>query len=301
MKKVIFYITVIFFIFSLSVKAEDYYSLINQADNAFRSRDYSSAGELYGKAFKIGKNPRAMDFFFASMSFALSGNKDEAFDCLNKAIDMGFYYTDKIREMDVFSSLYKDKRWDEFILKLDRIEAGFNSPLKEELEKIYREDQKYRKDIDIIIAKYGMASPQMKELNEKMKTADMENLKKITEIIDKYGWPGKSLVGSKASQGAFLVIQHAELNIQEKYLPLLLESAKKGELDMDNLAILQDRILMRNGKKQIYGSQVMYDEKTKKYQVYPIEDEQNVDKLREEAGLMPLYLYLKQFGIDYNK
>ncbi len=51
--------------------------------------------------------------------------------------------------------------------------------------------------------------------------------------------------------------------------------------------------------KQIYGSQIHRDQKTGKYFVAPIEDEQNVNKRRAAVGLEPLEEYAKQWNIDY--
>jgi hypothetical protein len=43
---------------------------------------------------------------------------------------------------------------------------------------------------------------------------------------------------------------------------------KKGESSGGHLALLEDRIQMRNGKPQIYGSQITRDEETGKQVVY---------------------------------
>jgi hypothetical protein len=57
--------------------------------------------------------------------------------------------------------------------------------------------------------------------------------------------------------------------------------------------------LTKQGKKQIYGSQLKTNEKTGKYEFYPIEDEPNVNKRRVAIGLEPLEEYAKRFGLDY--
>jgi hypothetical protein len=56
---------------------------------------------------------------------------------------------------------------------------------------------------------------------------------------------------------------------------------------------------MREGKKQIYGTQLARNEKTGKYELYPIEDEEHADLLRTSVGLPPIAEYLKSFGIEY--
>jgi hypothetical protein len=43
----------------------------------------------------------------------------------------------------------------------------------------------------------------------------------------------------------------------------------------------------------------MYNEKTGRQDLYPLEDEAKVAEWRKELGLEPLEEYLKQFGIVY--
>ncbi len=128
---------------------------------------------------------------------------------------------------------------------------------------------------------------------------DSCNLVLIEKLIAKYGWPGKSFVGFSGNYTVFLVIQHAGLATQEKYLPLLEASVDAGESRPADLAYLQDRILMRQGKKQLYGSQIVYNN-TGDQVLYPIEDEKNVNVRRAKVGLPPLEEYAERFGIDYH-
>jgi hypothetical protein len=97
------------------------------------------------------------------------------------------------------------------------------------------------------------------------------------------GWE-RSTIGAKANYTLFLVIQHAELAYQEKYYPLMEQSVNEGESRPGDLAMLQDRILMRQDKKQIYGSQVVFNKITGDQEFYPIEDEKNVNVRRAKGG-----------------
>ncbi|MFN8254817.1 MAG: DUF6624 domain-containing protein [Bacteroidales bacterium] len=58
-------------------------------------------------------------------------------------------------------------------------------------------------------------------------------------------------------------------------------------------------MLVKENKKQLYGTQLMKNNKTGKYEVCPIKDEINVDKRRAEVGLGPLKDYLIMMGIEY--
>lgn len=127
---------------------------------------------------------------------------------------------------------------------------------------------------------------------------DSTNLVEVEAIIKKHGWLKKSVYGRRANQTCFLVIQHADSATQEKYLPVMQKSVDEGESSSSDLALLQDRVLMRRGEKQIYGSQVVFDaDGTPAF--YPIEDEMNVNSRRKNVGLEPIEKYAEYFGIDY--
>ena len=64
------------------------------------------------------------------------------------------------------------------------------------------------------------------------------------------------------------------------------------------MAYLEDRILVYQGKEQIYGSQMRYN-KLGKYEFYPIMDEINVDKRRAAVNLELLEDSATDFGVVY--
>jgi hypothetical protein len=108
------------------------------------------------------------------------------------------------------------------------------------------------------------------------------------------------LVGEKGSSAAYLIIQHAELAQQEKFLPLLKASVAAGDANAIDAATLEDRVLVGQGKKQRYGTQVHFGPETGgKWVPQPIEDEEGVDQRRAAIGMEPLATYLKMFGIEY--
>lgn len=120
----------------------------------------------------------------------------------------------------------------------------------------------------------------------KMEEIDRANLKRLTEIVERYGWPGVSFAGTRGAQAAFLVLQHTEdLQTQKKYLPLLREAVRNSDASPAELALLEDRVRVRSGLPQLYGSQPGD----------PIEDEAHVDQRRKAMGLEPLADYLKRF------
>jgi hypothetical protein len=85
-----------------------------------------------------------------------------------------------------------------------------------------------------------------------------------------------------------------------EYQPILTKAYKDGILPGSYYATFEDRIAMYQSRKQLYGTQTTYNSKIKKSELWPIEDERNVNKRRSEMRMEPLAQYLKRLGIDYN-
>jgi hypothetical protein len=121
---------------------------------------------------------------------------------------------------------------------------------------------------------------------------DNAHMISLREIIKKHGWPCVSVYGEKVAAYSFLIIQHASLEEQVKYFPLLELAAKKNEASLEWVALMQDRILVRQGKEQLYGTQAR-SFNTEKSTLYPIGDFKNVNKRRALMGLGPIEKYVK--------
>ncbi|HEU0174892.1 MAG TPA: DUF6624 domain-containing protein [Blastocatellia bacterium] len=180
-----------------------------------------------------------------------------------------------------------------------------NEAVRRELLKMGEDDQKRRQDMmDLMDRLAGSDSEKVakrwKQAVERQNELDSRNRQRLDEIVKDYGWPKRSVFGEEASGVAFLVVQHAELDYQKKYLPLIKEAVTQKEARRSDLAMLEDRILTREGKKQIYGTQFRLNQKTQLMELYPIEDEENVDVRRVGVGLEPIAQYVKRaFGMDY--
>jgi hypothetical protein len=283
----------------------EYIGFIRKADSLYKAKDYVNSARNYSLAFKAnGWKGTANDRYNAACSWALTGNSDSAFYQLERiATKAGFSNYDHLTTDTDLNSLHSHKRWAPLLQLVkqnkEKAEANLNRPLANQLDSIYNEDQKYRLMMADIEKKYGFESEQMKSLWKTIQAKDSVNLIRVTTILDKYGWLGPDVVGNLGSNALFLVIQHADQKTQEKYLPMMREAVKNGKAYAGNLALLEDRVALGQGKKQIYGSQIHRDNKTGKYFVAPIEDEANVNVRRAAVGLGPLEEYAKNWDIDY--
>jgi hypothetical protein len=134
-----------------------------------------------------------------------------------------------------------------------------------------------------------------------MKTIDTDNTERMKVIIRQYGWPGPSLVGRDGTEAAWLLVQHADAAFQKAVLPLVEKAYKRGELSGQLYALLLDRVLVSEGKLQVYGTQAKPFDQWKGHEpvLEPIEDEANVDKRRAEVGLFTLSEYRKMLKQMY--
>ncbi|HEX8267644.1 MAG TPA: DUF6624 domain-containing protein [Pyrinomonadaceae bacterium] len=156
----------------------------------------------------------------------------------------------------------------------------FDEKLRNELVRMAREDSEMRETLlqSGKLPKNGYAE-EMRRIHEK-------NNARMRKIIEQNGWTGRSLVGEDGGEAAWLIVQHAVLepDFQRQCLPLLEQAVAVGEAPGWQLAYLTDRVLMREGKEQVYGTQYI-PVKGGKSVVYKIADPENVDARRQSVGL----------------
>ena len=108
------------------------------------------------------------------------------------------------------------------------------------------------------------------------------------------GWPEG--LNEQSNQTIWLIIDHGDVEYQERYLPLIEQQAMRGIISLADYATLSDRVNVRRQRPQRYGTQTGYtqrDGETFTY-VYPIEDIAKLDSLRLSVGLDSMHIYLRQ-------
>lgn len=285
---------------------ETYNGLITEALSLYDSKNYYKAGEKFSEAFEVnGGKGNVTDRYNAACSWALANEKDLAFIQLFKIAENGNYSNvNHITKDTDLISLYKDKRWKKVIKKVkankEKAEANLDKNLMAKLDTIFQEDQNYRQQIKGLEEKYGRESNELKAHWKMINMKDSINLIKTTKILDKHGWLGQDVIGQQGNSTLFLVIQHSDIKTQEKYLPMMKEAVKKGNASSSSLALLEDRIALRKGEKQIYGSQIGRNQETGEFYVLPLADPENVDVRRAEVGLGTIQEYVGFWKITWN-
>ncbi len=168
------------------------------------------------------------------------------------------------------------------------------------LDTIYQEDQRYRQQISEINKEYGWESDEMKAHWKIINSLDSLNLIKVEKILNEKGWLSADIIGDQGNKALFLVIQHADLETQVKYLPMMRDAVKKCNAKASSLALLEDRVALRQGERQIYGSQIHSDKETGEMYVAPLIDPENVDERRAEVGLGKLAEYVDHWNLKWD-
>lgn len=296
---------VVFFLlwssWGLCAQTIDTDSYFQTAFNWMQLGEYEKSLQAYERAFSLEdrRNIYAANYYNAACAAALSNDKETAFLYLRKAIERGYLDVVNLRLDQDLSSLHQDPRWGQYV---DEMEAKLKcfSGVKRELEAIGARDQVLRRAIPCLKSTYGNVSREVDELWNLIAFIDSINLKAVEGMIEQYGWLTEEEVGHKASSGLWLVIQHASLEEQERYLPMVHEAVMAGKSKGSNYAMLIDRIKIERGEKQIYGSQVAEDQASGSYRLLLLEDPANVNERRKALGLIPIESYLSTFfGIEY--
>jgi hypothetical protein len=124
---------------------------------------------------------------------------------------------------------------------------------------------------------------------------------RLREIMTEHGWPTQALVGAEASRCAWLIAQHADrqLDVQRKALALLERAVEQGAAgDPEGprqIAFLHDRVLVNEGRRQLYGTQIagVIDGAPVPW---PCEDPENLDRRRTEVGIEPFDVHVRRFA-----
>jgi hypothetical protein len=160
---------------------------------------------------------------------------------------------------------------------VDYVEVDCNKK-SEILSEVYISDQKIRRENNLI--KYAKEDHRNQEL--------------IISIIEKCGMPTLNEVNQQQMNAIWLGLQHTENKYRMKYFPLIEKAVKNGDLSKEQYALMKDRILMDEGKPQIFGSQI------KNGKLYDLEAPETVNERRQEMGLEPIEDYLKRFDITFD-
>ena len=260
--------------------------LITQAFKALDKERYDKSSRLFVAAINESRTERWSLYYLAACAFAMQGNREAAFRYLDGAIRRGFWYVEYLEKHDKLRALHSDKQWSRTISRCRAARSRMNFDLRKELLDLASEDQQVRARVT------GAQTPP--DVIAELARVDLKTRTRLREIIRRYGWPGIRVVGFDGASAAWLIVQHADADVdfQKQCLRLMQTAARNGQAPRENLAFLIDRVRIAEGKPQIYGTQFRYQDG--KTVLAPVEDEANLDHRRRRMGLASIDAYRKQ-------
>lgn len=127
-----------------------------------------------------------------------------------------------------------------------------------------------------------------------MARTDSANSAWLKAYVARWGWPTSQQVGREGVEAAFLIVQHAvhDTAFMRSMLPAIEQAYQRGDLEGSAVAMLTDRLEVKAGHPQIYGTQLSL--KDGRWVLDPIADSASVDRRRQRLGLPPLAEYLRR-------
>lgn len=169
------------------------------------------------------------------------------------------------------------------------------------LDTVWRTEQEPITIRDSLMKIYGAESKEADVYQKLYRKNHLINIKKVRAILDNYGWPETVVIGDQGNRTICNVLQHAEQETREYYLPMMRQAVLDKKLEPRYLVRAEDRLATDKGALQIYGGQMKYYPETKSFNVWPVYDPVNIDKRRAEIGLGSIAEHLKsRFDFEWN-
>lgn len=185
------------------------------------------------------------------------------------------------------------------------------------LQRVHDDDQDVRRNFTVMLQSNNADS--ILAYQERMEETDSRCRAIVFPILDSVGIPDG--LTEKAREALFLVVQHSDVEHQRKYIDLFDAAAKKGLVARADVATMRDRILMHEGRPQIYGTQTFTPNRTiiinsdggkriaddgednggessasqPTAYLWPVGSADGLDARRAEVGLPPMDTYIEMF------
>jgi hypothetical protein len=137
-------------------------------------------------------------------------------------------------------------------------------------------------------------------LGKEMYSTDSVNTDSLKLLLAGHPWFSEKELSRSDLQKAFTLLQHStDHDLQRNAVPYIADQVKNGLLDRQNLAMLEDRVLVFDSLPQRYGTQLR--EVNGSLVPYPMQDSSSIDQRRIEMGLPSLEVYIEMANSYYKK
>lgn len=285
---------------ALPVSAQSGLELAEEAEQAEARGDHAAAAKLFLQAHERMPAASAL-LYLAARNLARSGESERAVELLTRALEEGMLLAEPLAQDTAFRRLEGDVAFSRLLERAREREKGIDRALREELLELAEADQKHLTELTRVFRESGWDASGRDSLDVAIREKLAPIQARFREIVAEHGWPGRSLVGSEGAGATWLLAQHADTGYQRELLPLLEEAVAQGEASKSNWAFLLDRVRLRRGEPQLYGTQFRWSAEEGKWVLRPVEDPENLERRRAEVGLGPIEDYVKMMKEMYGE
>ena len=248
----------------------DYWALIFHADSLMEDGLYAEAKQTYDLAFTEDRYILPSHLSTVAMKMMGIHRDDVALDYLSHRVRLepDFYEEPAPSTFPQLRDTFelRQRKW------------NYDLDKKQYLEWIFEHDNYDRMLWFLASSKRTETPERIEKLARRSMNTDSTNLQLVSRILKESGYPQRSKVGDFATQTVWMVIQHSDLGSIKQFLPQLEEAVRRGDLAPAYLAATKDRIDIREGRPQKYGTQFNC----------PLLDSLRVNDWRQEVGLPPI-------------
>ncbi|MGH2666110.1 hypothetical protein [Flavobacterium sp.] len=236
-----------------------YYLKVYEADSLFLTNNYQRSYEILDSLFQHYE-PLNMEGYFEYSTYIASSVLTHHLKDIDKKIkrgyaDFGHISISHKNSFDFYDSIMKISKLTETEIQTLKIEHSkkINLDLRQKIVIMSEEDQAPRMDYNL----------------EKIKFYQEKHKTEIEDIISKYGYPNYKVIGDVSysdgtdknykSVSFTTIFLHQDMNVKEKYLPMMLEGVKKGTFLPADYAAIYDKSMLqktekKNNPRQLYGT-----------------------------------------------
>lgn len=160
---------------------------------------------------------------------------------------------------------------------------------------------KHRSKTSQIYVEHGYDSEKMIENERRIAETDLKNRKIAKAIYKEHGYPTISMVGAEKAHEFWVVVQNCnfDTDFQLAVLKDMDRLILEDEADRRDYAYLSDRVRINLGMKQVYGTQLRYNEATKSYEPFELNNPTELEERRKEMNLEKMEVYVQTMNDNY--
>lgn len=234
------------------------------------------------------------DYYAAARVNQIAGSEHRVEPLLRSAIRRGFVDLERLSADSVFQPFRKTASYQALVRILQDTllaqQEKLNPQLIKRLEKLRILDQEPRTMLSRLGEQFSDTSQQIRDLWRVIRYLDCTNVDTLENIIGEFGFPGIDQVGPEGNKTAWLVLQHADADVMERYNDTFQHSCQQGLTPMRYYAYFYDRLLILRGNAKVKYGCVFARHSDGEYYM-DVEDSGCINRIRESVGLEPLDSY----------